>query len=120
VAIVPSNSLFLLITANCVGMALFTILVGNSFAAFPVIAAGVLVPLLIQPFHLDPAMAGILTLTAGSSGTLMTLMAANFNVVPAALLQLKDPSGVVKFQFPVAVFLWVCHVLLFWSFARWF
>jgi len=118
--VVPSGNLLLLVTANCLGMAVFTMLVGNSFAAFPVIAAGVLVPLLIRPFHLDPAMAGILTLTAGSSGTLMTVMAANFNVVPAALLEMKDPYGIIKYQFPVAVFLWTAHVLLFWSFARWF
>ena len=118
--VVPVDNLFLLILANCVGMTLFTILVGNSFAAFPVVAAGVLVPLLIEPFHLNPATAGILTLTAGSSGTLMTLMAANFNVVPAALLNMRDPYGVIKFQFPVAVSLWGMHVVLFWSIARWF
>ena len=119
-AVVPADNLFFLIVANCVGMTLFTMLCGNSFAAFPVIAAGVLVPLLIQPFHIDPAMAGILTLTAGSSGTLATLMAANFNVVPAALLGMKDPYGVIKFQLPVAIFLWVGHVILFWLMIRWF
>jgi uncharacterized membrane protein len=118
-SVVPAGDLFLLVLANCAGMAIFTILVGNSFAAFPVIAAGVLVPLLVRPFHLDPAMAGILTLTAGSSGTLMTLMAANFNVAPAALLQIKDAWGIVKFQLPVAVFLLSMHVLLLYVFARW-
>ena len=118
-SVMPGDNLFLLILANCVGMTLFTILVGNSFAAFPVIAAGVLVPLLIRPFHIDPAMAGILTLTAGSSGTLMTIMAANFNVVPAALLNMKDPYGVIKFQFPVAVSLWAMHVILLWFMVRW-
>ena len=119
-AVVPADNLFFLIVANCVGMTLFTMLVGNSFAAFPVIAAAVLVPLLIQPFHIDPSMAGIMTLTAGSSGTLMTLMAANFNVVPAALLNMKDPYGVIRFQVPVAVFLWAMHVSLFWLMVRWF
>src|SRR5262249_37314462 len=42
--IIPANNLFLLVLANCLGMALFTIVMGNSFAAFPVIATGVLVP----------------------------------------------------------------------------
>ena len=42
-------------------MALFTIVMGNSFAAFPVIAAGVMVPLIVQPFGVDPAMVGIIT-----------------------------------------------------------
>jgi len=32
----------------------------------------VLVPLIVKPFGIDPAMAGIITLTAGSSGTLIT------------------------------------------------
>ena len=99
-------------------MALFTIVMGNSFAAFPVLAAGVLVPLLIKPFNLDPAMAAIITLTAGSSGTLLTPMAANFNIVPAALLNLKDQYGVIRFQWPYAVAMWSLHVLLLWMFIK--
>jgi uncharacterized membrane protein len=112
--IIPANNLFLLVLANCLGMALFTIVMGNSFAAFPVIASGVLVPLIIKPFGVNPAMAAIITLTAGSSGTLMTPMAANFNIVPAALLNMRDQYGVIKFQLPYALTLWSFHVLLLW------
>ena len=112
--LVPGNQLFLLVLANCLGMALFTIVMGNSFAAFPVIASGVLAPLLIRPFGVDPALAAIITLTAGSSGTLMTPMAANFNIVPAALLNLRDQYGVIRFQFPLALALWAFHVLWLW------
>jgi len=112
--IIPANNLFLLVLANCLGMALFTIVMGNSFAAFPVIATGVLVPLIIKPFGVNPAMAAIITLTAGSSGTLMTPMAANFNVVPAALLNMRDQYGVIKFQFPYALTLLSFHVVLLW------
>jgi uncharacterized membrane protein len=112
--IIPANNLFLLVMANCLGMALFTIVMGNSFAAFPVIATGVLVPLIIKPFGVNPAMAAIITLTAGSSGTLMTPMAANFNIVPAALLNMRDQYGVIKFQLPYALTLWSFHVLLLW------
>jgi len=113
-SVIPGNNLFLLVLANCLGMALFTIVMGNSFAAFPVIATGVLVPLIIQPFGVNPAMAAIITLTAGSSGTLMTPMAANFNIVPAALLNLRDQYGVIKFQLPYALTIWAFHVLLLW------
>jgi uncharacterized membrane protein len=116
--IIPGNSLFLLILANCIGMTVFTIVMGNSFAAFPVIASGVLVPLIVKPFGVDPAMAAIITLTAGSSGTLMTPMAANFNIVPTALLNMKDPYGVIKFQLPFALTIWTLHVLLMWMMAR--
>ncbi|MEK6300094.1 MAG: DUF979 domain-containing protein [Acidobacteriota bacterium] len=116
--IVPADNLFLLVLANCFGMALFTIVMGNSFAAFPVIASGVLVPLILVPFGVNPAMAAIITLTAGSSGTLMTPMAANFNIVPAALLNMRDQYGVIKFQLPFAVTIWSLHVLLMWSMIK--
>lgn len=115
--VIPGNNLFLLVLANCLGMALFTMVMGNSFAAFPVIATGVLVPLIIKPFGGTPemaAMAAIITLTAGSSGTLMTPMAANFNIVPAALLNLRDQYGVIRFQLPYALTIWSFHVLLLW------
>ncbi len=116
--IIPDNSLFLLIFANCLGMTLFTIVMGNSFAAFPVIATGVLVPLIVKPFGVDPAMVAIITLTAGSSGTLMTPMAANFNIVPTALLNMRDQYGVIKFQLPFALTIWTLHVLLMWSMIK--
>jgi uncharacterized membrane protein len=116
--IIPENSLFLLVLANCLGMALFTIVMGNSFAAFPVIASGVLVPLIIKPFGVDPEMAAIITLTAGSSGTLLTPMAANFNIVPTALLNMKDQYGVIKFQLPFALTIWTLHVLLMWTLIK--
>jgi len=120
ISVVPADNLFLLIVANCFGMAAFTMLMGNSFAAFPVIAAGVLVPLIIRPFGVDPALAAIMTLTAGSTGTLMTPMAANFNIVPTALLEMRDRLGVVKFQLPFAVVIWLLHVALMYLLIRLF
>jgi uncharacterized membrane protein len=116
-AIVPHH-LFLLVLVNCLAMTLFTMIMGNSFAAFPVITSGVLVPLIVKPFGVDPAMAAIITLTAGSSGTLLTPMAANFNIVPAALLEMKNPYGVMKFQLPFALVLWPAHVLLMYVLIR--
>lgn len=118
--IIPADNLFLLVLANCLGMALFTIVMGNSFAAFPVIATGVLAPLIIQPFGVRPEMVAIITLTAGSSGTLMTPMAANFNIVPAALLNMRDQYGVIKFQLPFALTIWSLHVILMWLMIKLF
>jgi uncharacterized membrane protein len=118
--IIPGDNLFLLVLANCLGMALFTIVMGNSFAAFPVIAAGVLVPLIIKPFGVNPEMVAIITLTAGSSGTLMTPMAANFNIVPTALLNMRDQYGVIKFQLPFALTIWSLHVVLMWLMIKLF
>jgi uncharacterized membrane protein len=116
--IVPGDNLFMFVLANCFGMALFTIVMGNSFAAFPVIASGVLVPLIIKPFGVNPEMAAIITLTAGSSGTLLTPMAANFNIVPAALLNMRNQYGVIRFQLPFAVTIWSLHVLLMWAMIK--
>lgn len=118
--IIPADNLFLLVLANCLGMALFTIVMGNSFAAFPVIATGVLAPLIINPFGVRPEMVAIITLTAGSSGTLMTPMAANFNIVPAALLNMRDQYGVIKFQLPFALTIWSLHVILMWLMIKLF
>lgn len=118
--VIPQDNLFLLVLANCAGMTLLTIIMGNSFAAFPVIAAGVLVPLIVQPFGVDPAMAAIITLTAGSSGTLMTPMAANFNIVPAVLLDMRSLYGVIKFQLPFALTIWSLHVLLMYFLIKFF
>jgi uncharacterized membrane protein len=118
--IIPGQNLLLLIVANCLGMALFTMVMGNSFAAFPVIAAGVLVPLIIKPFGVNPAMVAIITLTAGSTGTLLTPMAANFNIVPTALLDMRDQYGVIKFQAPFALTIWSLHVVVMWLMIRMF
>ena len=116
--IIPGQNLFLLIAANCLGMALFTMVMGNSFAAFPVIAAGVLVPLIVKPFGVNPALVAIITLTAGSTGTLMTPMAANFNIVPTALLDMRDQYGVIKFQTPFALTILALHVIVMWLLIR--
>lgn len=54
---------------------------------------------------------------SGFCGTLMTPMAANFNIVPAALLELKDKNGVIKAQWPTAVLLLAVNTLLMYAFV---
>ena len=49
---------------------------------------------------------------AGFCGTLMTPMAANFNLVPAALLELKDQYAVIKAQVATALPLLAINILL--------
>ena len=115
---VSHDALLWLVVANCAGMMLFTLVMGNSFAAFPVIASGITVPLIVKPFGVDPSLAAILTLTAGSTGTLMTPMAANFNIVPTALLAMKDTNGVIRFQIPFALVMGAGHVLLLYGLIR--
>jgi uncharacterized membrane protein len=51
----------------------------------------------------------------GYCGTLLTPMAANFNIVPAALLELKDPNAVIKAQVMTALPLIACNlILMYW------
>jgi len=95
-----------------VGMALFTIIMGNGFAAFPVMTGGVGVPVLVGIHHGDPAVMAAIGMFSGYCGTLMTPMAANFNIVPAALLELPDKNAVIKVQIPTAATLLLVNIFL--------
>ena len=96
--VVPIDFKLATVIAYCTGMTLFTMIMGNAFAAFAVITTGIGVPLVIKMHGADPAIAGVIAMISGYCGTLMTPMAANFNVVPAALLEMKDKHGVIKAQ----------------------
>ena len=110
--VIPKGNIFATVMVFAVGMVLFTMITGNAFAAFPVMAAAIGVPLLIQAYGGDPAVVGAVGMLAGFCGTLMTPMAANFNLVPAALLELKDQYGVVKAQVATALPLLVVNVVI--------
>ena len=103
--------------AYILGMVLFTMLMGNAFAAFTVITASIGIPFVISQGG-DPIVAGALAMTAGFCGTLLTPMAANFNTLPVALLEMKQEFGVIKAQAPIALALIVIHIALmyFWAF----
>jgi uncharacterized membrane protein len=111
-SVIPEGSIFLTVAVFGIGMALFTMIMGNAFAAFPVMAAAIGVPLLIQAYGGDPAVVGAVGMLAGFCGTLMTPMAANFNLVPAALLELKDQYGVIRVQILTALPLLVVNLLI--------
>ncbi len=94
------------------GMAAFTVIMGNGFAAFPVMTGGIGVPVLVGVYHADPAVMAAIGMFSGYCGTLMTPMAANFNIVPAALLELDDKNAVIKAQVPTALAVLACNVVL--------
>ena len=100
------------VVVYCVGMALFTVIMGNGFAAFPVMTGGVGVPILVGVFHGNPAVMAAIGMFSGYCGTLLTPMAANFNIVPAALLELSDKNAVIKAQVPTALLLLTANILL--------
>ena len=109
---IPVDSALAVVVAYCVGMALFTLVMGNAFAAFPVMTAGIGLPLIVKLHGGDAAIMGSIGMLAGYSGTLMTPLAANFNIVPAALLELRDQNGVIKVQVPTGVALLAVNTLL--------
>ena len=108
---IPTGNIWLGVTAYCVGMALFTAVMGNAFAAFSVITAGIGVPFVFA-LGANPLIASALALTAGFCGTLLTPMAANFNIVPASILDIKNQYGVIKAQAPFAVIMLIIHIIL--------
>lgn len=99
------------IIAYCLAMAIFTMIMGNAFAAFSVITTGIAAPFLLSK-GLSPEIVGALGMTAGFCGTLMTPMAANFNVVPAAVLEMKSYTSILKTQVCVAIPLLISHIIL--------
>ena len=115
--LIPEGSVFVTVAVYGIGMAIFTMVMGNAFAAFPVMAAAIGVPLLIQGYGGDPAVVGAVGMLAGFCGTLMTPMAANFNLVPAALLELKDQYGVIRVQVATALPLLAINIMLIYWLA---
>ncbi len=109
---IPVGNAFAVVLAYGLGMALFTMVMGNAFAAFPVMTAGIGLPLIVHLHHGNPAILGAVGMLTGYCGTLMTPMAANFNAVPAALLELPDPNGVIKVQVPTGLLLFVVNIAL--------
>ncbi len=116
-SIVPSESALAAVIAYCLGMMLFTMIMGNAFAAFAVITSGIGLPLVIKVHGADPAIAGVIAMLAGFCGTLITPMAANFNVVPAALLEMVNKNGVIRAQVMMALPLICVNILLMYFLA---
>lgn len=110
-AIVPADSKLFGVIAYCLGMVIFTMIMGNAFAAFTVMTIGIAVPFVIGNGG-NPAIVAALGMTCGYCGTLITPMAANFNIVPAAILECKDEKSIMKVQAPVALSLVLVHIVL--------
>jgi uncharacterized membrane protein len=109
----PMNSPLGAVAFYCIGMTVFTMIMGNAFAAFPVLTAGVGAPLIVSRFGGDPAVMGSIGMLAGFCGTLMTPMAAH-NIVPTALLRLP-PGAVIRAQAPTAMIVLIANIaLMYW------
>jgi uncharacterized membrane protein len=109
---IPMTQPLVAVVVYTTGMALFTIVMGNAFAAFPVMTAGIGLPLIVGKFGGDPVIMSAVGMLSGFCGTLLTPMAANFNIVPAAVLELKDRNAVIKVQAPTAFLLLFANTAL--------
>jgi uncharacterized membrane protein len=109
---IPTDNRYACLAAFACGMVLFTAIMGNAFAAFPVMMAGIGLPLLVTRHGAAPAVLGALGMLTGYCGTLLTPMAANFNIVPAVLLDLRDEYAVIRMQMPTAFVLLAFNLVL--------
>lgn len=111
-ASLPVSNPLVAVVAYCGGMVIFTVMMGNAFAAFPIMTLGVGLPFIVNVHGGNPAIMGAIGMLSGYCGTLVTPMAANFNIVPVRLLELKDDFAVIKAQAPFAAAIWVFNVVL--------
>ena len=114
---IPTDSRFAVVAAYTFGMAIFTAMMGNAFAAFPVMTAGIGLPLIVMQFGGDPVVMASIGMLSGFCGTLTTPMAANFNIVPVALLGIQDRYAVIKAQLPTALLLLIVNTVLMYLFV---
>jgi uncharacterized membrane protein len=110
--VVPLTQPIVVVATYTIGMAVFTAIMGNAFAAFPVMTAGIGLPLIVHRFGGNVIIMSAIGMLSGFCGTLTTPMAANFNIVPAALLELPNEHDVIKVQVPTAVLLLVANTLI--------
>ncbi len=113
----PMDTRAAAVAVYCLGMAGFTMIMGNAFAAFPVLTAGVALPVLVGRYGGDPAVICAIGMLSGFCGTLMTPLAANFNLVPPALLELPDRHAVIKAQIPTALPMLIANMVLMYVLA---
>lgn len=107
--IVPKGNVNIGIIVYAIGMVLFTMIMGNAFAAITVMTVGIGAPFVLA-YGANPVVIGMLALTCGYCGTLLTPMAANFNILPVAILNMKDRWGAIKNQVMVAIFMLVFQI----------
>ncbi len=116
-AVIPAGSRLAAVLAFTLGMAGLTMLLGNAFAAFPILMAAIGLPMLVYRLGGDPVVVAALGMLSGFCGTLLTPMAANYNIVPVALLALDDRRAVIKAQVATALPLLAFNTLMIWAFA---
>ncbi len=109
--IIPAGNVNAGIIVYALGMMLFTMIMGNAFAAITVMTVGIGGPFVLA-YGANPVVVGMLALTCGFCGTLCTPMAANFNTVPVALLDMKKQFGVIKNQVPIAIVMIVIQIVM--------
>ena len=110
-SVVPSGNILIGVIIYCLGMVIFTMIMGNAFAAFSVTTLGIGIPFVIAQGG-NPVVVGALGMTCGFCGTLLTPMAANFNIVPTAVLETRNKWTVIRAQAPMAFAMIVVHIVL--------
>ena len=113
---IPEGNVKMGIVIFALGMVIFTMIMGNGFAAITVMLVGIANPFVLK-YGANPVIIGMIGLTAGYCGTLLTPMAANFNALPVALLDMKDKFGVIKNQVLLSFVLLIFQIIYMLMFS---
>jgi len=100
-----------IIVIYSVGMLLLSMAMGNAFAAFPIMTAGIGMPFIINNYGGDPAILCVLGMLCGFCGTMLTPIAANFNLLPAMLLGIERKGLIIKEQLITALVVFLFNIL---------
>jgi len=112
----PLDITLVAVVAYGLGMAVLTILTGNAFAAFPIMVTALGIPIIVTKLGGDVAGMAAVGMLSGFCGTLLTPLAANFNVVPARLLELENDYAVIRVQVATGLALLVFNIGLMYFF----
>jgi uncharacterized membrane protein len=93
----PLDTPIAAVVTYCAGMALFTAVMGNAFAAFPVMTSAIGLPLVVHTFGGNVAIMASIGMLSGFCGT---------------LTDLPDRNMVIEAQVPTAILLLIANTIL--------
>lgn len=114
---VPFHNTFLAVGFYCLSMALLTLIMGNAFAAFPILAGSIGFPILSLQHNVPAAAVAAIGMLSGYCGTLMSPLAANFNVLPAKLFGIERSGLIILMQAPTAIAVLFFNIFLLYILA---
>ena len=111
--VLPTEYPFVAVMAYCLGMMLFTVVMGNAFAAFAVITGGIGLPLIVQMQTQQLWRHSVCLLDIAEHclrqwrQTLISYL--------RCFLELKDKNAVIKAQVPIALSIFIINMFIMYG-----